>query len=540
MQTLRKENLYPIKDIEDKLTDKKLLNYFSNRARQLTIYPHAIQTKLTTLVMRTSVAPQTTKNEVKFVIPKEEPNLPKDISIKKAPNEISAKTEKTNKHKKKRNKENTILRSQAPDKYRTKTKVERRVLSKVEFNLTEPLISKNKQLSTSPSEDKTKSTNLTVSEKTTAQKPTTVGVISDNIIANFVHPSEFYIGNNMLIYNKKYVLITYRARDIKEENLSRMTSRFTIKHDHSAGEYRFKFANEDDLDKFIAESNSIKTPTPFYLVKKDDAIPEPRQKPKFKYPLNGTFDLPWDYVRFYDGYMVLSHPTPTRYGVAHSRKFLHSDVHKNYNDFGSYIEKNCSKLRVKSSDGRITQILNLPIFAKHFPHLLSFSNKNENDYEITLKPLKPGSSVDLQEFNTRNLKKKSPYLAHLADSQVKNTRIHFLVENVVHQSSWENGHEEYGYLFTIHTSTFYHTLVYENKEDESRASLVFKVFASQTARAINWIAEFLSSDVENKREKLARREISFRGTPILDVKRLSHTDLYRWKYELRSLHRLGF
>lgn len=342
---------------------------------------------------------------------------------------------------------------------------------------------------------------------------------NSRIIASNVQASEFIIQKGYIAY-KDYYLRSKRITCFGPPSiLSKITHTFTLVKDKSivtSGkknkvEKRFFFDPCNDLSFILAEierHHSDSTPI------------------NDRYPLEGTFDLPWDYVNFYDGIMYLAHPNSSKRATCNPFHFRHSDILKSYRDILPYIKERCPKFRVRAIDGRIEEVLNFTDFKKHIKHFHDYSTAEVEEI--------PGFSINskryeysVEYFSKSSIVKKSPFLNYLCTQQIKDQNIYAVTESAVHDSSYLDK-DESGYLFTIRQMHGVSTILFENASDSSRSSIVFKVSTDRYEEAIREIKDFLASDIKNKRQKLTYGKINFKNPAILSYGRVMHRDYYSW------------
>ena len=366
-----------------------------------------------------------------------------------------------------------------------------------------------------------------------AYKSTTSHIAENLIIAKDVKASSFSVIKGC-IYYLSYKLESVRIPAIPPEILSNIEQTFTIKKDYSSygknkSDRRFIFEPATDLSTFLIEATQASLRLGNSSVYIDKEVKEVVE--------HGIFSLPWRYVIFCDGYMFLTHPKAKGRETIDPFRYDNPSIHKSYANFMPYIEKHAVKLLVEGHDGRITRLLNFAEFAKIFPHLTSYTQMDDKD--ISIDQIHPviNSAYSIDEFRNARFINKSRFLAYLCKVQRPGYKIYYLLENVVHESS-DSSHDEFGYLFVIRESIKTLTLIYENVTDESRSSLVFHISHSDFDTAVKFIAQFLASDEENKRLKLARGQVRF-NRHVRSYDRITHTAYEEWRRLINYLIRYG-
>lgn len=346
------------------------------------------------------------------------------------------------------------------------------------------------------------------------------------ILATNVPAFKFKIRDGVIEYTINNTVYYFRSvkinQSVSESVLDRIEHYFTLVKDRSIVvnnkvERRFYFEPANDLSYLLAEIERLSTNQKFT---KDTSFPQ-----------TGEFEVPWRYVHFYEGVLMITHPNPSKRGTLTPFNFRNSDILRSFEDIRLYIEKKSPKLRVKAADGVIMGLLNF----KEFMSIISQYIDYEKEEDIGFgKPLRPGNlSVFTKEVFQRNsFVRKSPYLSYLATIHKTGYNILYLLERVIHESG-QVDNDEYGYLFVIKKTAIQMILLYENITDSSRSSIVFYVDPENYTKAVEIIRKFLASEIKNKRQKLSFGQIRFNNPCIRQVKRIKHTDLIDWKYNIQ-------
>lgn len=334
-----------------------------------------------------------------------------------------------------------------------------------------------------------------------------------------VKAKDLTLRDGIILY-KEYSLHTVRVKRTSQKILNQIEHEFhlvkDIKNSSQTNDLRFHFWPFNDLSLLLGEIERIKT---YSNISSDE-----------KFPQKGRFFLPWKFVLFYDGIMYLEHPNSSKRGTIAPFQFRHPYILKSYRDILPYIESRCQSFDVEANDGIIYKIHNFNSFKRMIPHFYEKSKSGVEEIEIMQKGRSGKRTFSKSEFSNR-IKQKSPYIAYLSEKQSDNRLIYYLVENICHLSS-DLEHDEYGYLFTINEKNDISTLIFENVTDESRCSIIFKVKSSNYDMALEFISRFLSSDIKNKRQILARKciQIDNLASVIVSINRVIHTDFDGWKH----------
>ncbi|MBD5236314.1 MAG: hypothetical protein HDS62_02050 [Bacteroidales bacterium] len=347
----------------------------------------------------------------------------------------------------------------------------------------------------------------------------------DRIIAKSVMASELRFNENIITFTNANG-ITYSLRSVRIRHnfnpkiLEKINHKFNLVKDWSGKrvenkiEHKFLFEPANDLSFLLAEIERL---TQNHYIETDDTFPQ-----------SGEFEIPWRFVKFYDGTLTIIHPNPSRRGTYTPYHFRNSDILKSFEDIRPYIEKRSPKLRVQAVDGVITCLLNFKEFMSVVAQYKDWEKEEEIDF---INSIRPNKDISKEVFARNRIIKKSPYLSYLSSLQHDDFTIKYLLERVIHESG-QIDTDEYGYLFTIKSAYYQTVLLYENISDSSRSSILFYIDPSKYEEAVEVIRKFLASEIKNKRQKLSYGQIRFNNPSIRMIKRIKHTDFIDWKYNL--------
>lgn len=348
-----------------------------------------------------------------------------------------------------------------------------------------------------------------------------------NIIASNVKASQLKIRKSEISFlnsdKQIYYLRSVRIpENISKDVLNNIEHSFTLIFDRSSlnsrdSELRFLFKPANDLSFLLAEIERLSINE---NIETDESFPQ-----------SGEFEVPWRFVRFYEGILRIFHPNPSKRGTLTPFYFRNSDILRSFEDIRSYIENKSPKLRVQSADGVITSVLNF----KEFMSVISQYKEYETQEDIGFgKPLRSGnlSGFTKEVFQRNAIITKSPYLSYLASLHKSEYNILYLLERVIHESG-QIDTDEYGYLFVLKKTFTQITLLYENITDSSRSSIIFYIASGEYPKAVEIIRKFLASEIKNKRQKLSFGQIRFNNPCIYQVRRIKHTNLIDWKYNIQ-------
>ena len=378
--------------------------------------------------------------------------------------------------------------------------------------------SSKEQLINDSTSDKTQSYKIQRSNKT---RPNS----HKNILATNVQAFQLKIKKGSIKYTTNENTYVFKSvkieRDVPNSVLDRIEHYFTLVKDttktlNGKKELRFYFEPANDLSFLLAEVERLSH---------DDHIEADKT-----FPQSGEFEIPWRFVKFYDGILIISHPNPSRRGTYTPYYFRNFDILKSFEDIRPYIEKRSPKLRVQAVDGVITCLLNFKEFMSVVTQYKDWEKEEDIDFINTIRP---NNDVSKEVFARNPIIRKSPYLSYLSTLQHDSFTIKYLLERVIHESG-QIDTEEYGYLFTIKSAYYQTVLLYENISDSLRSSILFYIDPDKYLEAVEIVRKFLASERANKRQKLSYGKIRFKNPCIRMVKRIKHTDLIDWKSNLKA------
>ncbi len=349
------------------------------------------------------------------------------------------------------------------------------------------------------------------------------------LIATDVPADKFVIEPGSIYYNDFCLKSVKIEHAVSQAVLSKIDKKFTIVKNVSHSKLNIKskkslsqsflFSPADDLSFLLAECERLSDKS--YIAS------------DVTFPLEGTFELPWKYVRFRDSLMYLIHPNPSKRATTTPFMFRHPEIARSYSDIIKYIEGRCDKFIVKSIDGVIVELKNFDSFRSMIPQFRQYCQSVSEGIETRLMP-ENKKDFSVGEFKKSREYQKSSYLNHLASFQIESRKIYRILELFSHAQS-DSDWDEYGFLFTVKSVSSCSLVIFENATDVSRSTILFKIQTSLFDRAIEVIRTFFASDTVNKRQKLANGSLRFNSPAIVSYHRLNHTNFYDWKSNLTSI-----
>lgn len=370
--------------------------------------------------------------------------------------------------------------------------------------------------------------------------------VDDRYIVKGIKASQLEVRCGVIKYGEYELKSVLVEQTVPENILTKIPYRFNLVRSGSGDKKCFMFEPQSDLGLLMAESNrhmrecEIKNNRNSHsdrrIDSKDDLPPDCKNHTNSDFSADSVFALPWTNVVFMEGKMILTHPDTSKWATTIPYIFRHPNLHVSFKDIMGYIQSYCPRFIVAAKDGAIRSVLNFQEFNKMIPHLVEYSEFNESEMDVIERKPTVGSELSLESFKESKAIKKSPYLSLLSKHQSRNYKIHYLLEQAVHKSS-KSINDEHGYLFTFDHCRGYLVLVFENTSDESRCSIVFYVKLGLFDQALKYIYRFLSSDLENKRQRIAMGTLKIRDSSILEMKRVSHTNLNEWRSKILKIIR---
>ena len=251
------------------------------------------------------------------------------------------------------------------------------------------------------------------------------------------------------------------------------------------------------------------------------------------YKEKGTFSLPWKYVTFHDGYLLLFHPLHIGDKKKPAFRLVLSASKFTYNSIKLYFVNTVPLLKVKAEGGVIKKVednsaLDLEKYVQTIMHRTS-----RNKVKIEIKRISHNSreSRHYSPVDIENLPqiKKSYYLNELCKMHLSKFKVYHFNELRATSSS---SVVEYVFCFVIKEYRNRIILAVENTL-ESRSTILFYIRKGALNEALNSINFFLSSNEINKRQSLQWGEVQFKDPSIIEYRRIIHTSFYEWRNMVR-------
>lgn len=232
-------------------------------------------------------------------------------------------------------------------------------------------------------------------------------------------------------------------------------------------------------------------------------------------PVDGDFTLPWRYVDFADGKLLLYHPAEYGKHSTHPLAVYNEKSRTAMNDIKRYLAKNCLGVSVHIANGMIDRINNdgdvlegVEILSERLRASSAAEGGKAANHFSNAK-----TKQDL-EHEIREL--KSQYLDYLCDSQLPSYPIIYCPENRINSDGVQV--DEDSFIFTIRKTKYKVTLVFENTLD-CRSSYVVRCRKTRYDAATEIISGYFASDRINKRERIEwlERELTACGASFRKV-----------------------
>ena len=251
---------------------------------------------------------------------------------------------------------------------------------------------------------------------------------------------------------------------------------------------------------------------------------------------SGTFLLPWKYVTFNNGYLLLSHPLSD--GKSSTRPYrleLKSSKYA-YNAIKLYFSSSVPLFKVHSINKQITKVENVKNFdlEKYVESIIYRSSKRKKIEIHRREHLGESSnykSYTLSELKQDPLIKKSYYLNELCKMHLQHYKVYQCCEL---RSNATSSTTESIFCFVVKECHDQLILAIENTLD-SRSTIVFFIKKTLLLEAVSVIGQFFSSDEVNKRQSLQWNDVDFNDVSIIKYKRIIHSSIYDWKHAMNLL-----
>lgn len=247
------------------------------------------------------------------------------------------------------------------------------------------------------------------------------------------------------------------------------------------------------------------------------------------YPLDGMFRLPWDYVEFDDGRIILYHPNHRK--TNNHLPFVIEDANsrKSYNSIKRTFKKQLGYLFIKSKNGLIIDLTNkikCSEIVTVFEHFTECPTLSYN--ELKKRFWNPTSHY--RAFSGK-IEWNSDYLEFLSDKQLEKYQIIYCNEIVKHYSAFTVSKKEHAYIFTIKEDTEKAVLVYENDNLQHCTYILF-VDINYIDDAKECIVDFFGSLEDNKRQDMYLYENLLKDYGVLQIERILHSNFESWKNKI--------
>lgn len=255
-------------------------------------------------------------------------------------------------------------------------------------------------------------------------------------------------------------------------------------------------------------------------------IPANFHSSSYKFQKRGFFLLPWDKVKFYDGYYTIPHPNYPLFGK--QPLTIHDlSSRKVFNDIKEIFFRTLPPIPVESVDGYIVRVVSPSVLSQSISLLerkVLCASKAEQ--KTAINPDKGGRKMLTKQEALPLVKQhKSRFLDFLCKQHLIDYQVVCCIENRINSNMVVT--PENAFIFTIKEDRAIVYLAYENVSD-SRCTYVFPVSKSRWQEAINRIFDFFSSNNVNKRYSMSKDNVDLRLPGNYAQIRILHSDYNKW------------
>lgn len=253
--------------------------------------------------------------------------------------------------------------------------------------------------------------------------------------------------------------------------------------------------------------------------------------------INGNLYIPWENIIFKNGYLHIYHPLFPNGEENHPALIVKEPNSREVmNKLKVHFDKSLPQIRAYAEGAivkRIIEYFNIEKCIKIMENTIKVDNKPPIKVKRKINHIqsnKPKELLDKCEAKNIVKKFKSRYLDYLCACHSDEYKVICCIEKKINTS---NSIEiEYSFIFTIKADRGYILLAYENVKD-ARCTYLIKVNERRWEETVNILFEFFSSNMKNKRENLARKFVELYIPYYAILKRVFHTDYYKWTQKIK-------
>lgn len=370
-----------------------------------------------------------------------------------------------------------------------------------------------------------KSINVKIQKEEEPLKKPPVVLQSMKLNTQKIFPREIVFENGYMMFNQA-IFKSSRSSSIYNKYKDRITSFFYIfvsKYSNS-----FRFVPDVQLNEL-------------YKLLDNEKLND--------YPGEGI--CPWDNIIFKDGTIILYSPIEDiNKGSLFEPYIIHDKyVKEAFNYVKKFVEKKLPPIRVQYTHKKVVKVLTEIDLDKALYIIEEANNLGVDEINLLNRSITSNLSYKKRDFDFI-VKKLSPfiirgklkeyrsrYIDFLCSVQDKNYKIIPAIEYRAFVSNMAEM-EENSFIFTVKTIRRLF-LVYENI-NEARSTILFEIDESLYWEASKYVFDFFISEVENKRELLANRDVQFNKEMIIGYSRLKHDNFNDWKFRLEQKTAIGY
>lgn len=244
-----------------------------------------------------------------------------------------------------------------------------------------------------------------------------------------------------------------------------------------------------------------------------------------------TITIPWSCVTFSEHELHIYHPKD-QFGRTIKPIVIHCpDAIPALNQIKTAFLRNLPEITVKFVNNSIVKVLNLPNITQGVKILRTRQLAPEYDINYMKQQISPLSLTIEKARDIIRKHKSTNYLSYLCKRQLEEYSAYYCLELISHEA--KDILEEDAFMFVVKSTPHIIKVVYENTLPD-RASIIFDLRPSYFNEAVNCIYKYFASETINKREKIAKQQVTFRCPGIISYNRVLHTSYSEWRNVMQS------